>query len=104
MPEEFLLKIEPGVANISRFCSKANLAVIRAPLFSGASITIVAKQSPLIILFRQGKYCFRAGAREYSGKHHFYYFLTNFLLVRGKIFLILEPRIAIVFRFSKAVL
>ena len=51
---EFFLSTSPGTVNISRFCSRAHFAVMRAPDFSGASIIIVATDSPLIILFLAG--------------------------------------------------
>ena len=44
-------KTLPGAAKTSRFCSRAKLAVISAPLFSGASITRTPTLRPDIILF-----------------------------------------------------
>ena len=45
----------PGTANTSRPCSRAVLAVMSAPLFSGASTTTVARLNPLMMRFRTGK-------------------------------------------------
>ena len=56
VPWEGLLPEPPGTANISRFCSPANLAVINEPLLALASITSVAMHIPDIILFLIGKY------------------------------------------------
>jgi len=51
-PKEFLARIGPGIAKTSLFCSKASLAVIKAPLFSGASITKIPKLKPEMIRLR----------------------------------------------------
>jgi len=46
----------PGSANTSRPCSIAQSAVMRAPLFSPASITRIPSDSPLMIRLRRGKF------------------------------------------------
>ena len=54
-PAERGSSIGPGTMKHSRPCSSAHAAVIRAPLFSAASTTIVASDSPLIRRLRRGK-------------------------------------------------
>lgn len=54
-------RIDPGTANTSRLKSRARRAVIRVPLFSPASTTIVARESPAMIRFRKGKVPGEAG-------------------------------------------
>jgi len=49
----------PGMAKTSRLCSRANLAVIRAPELSPASITRVPRLRPEMIRFLIGKLCLR---------------------------------------------
>ena len=56
VPSEFLLKILPGIANTSLFCSRAKFAVISAPDSFGASTTKVARDRPDIILFLAGNF------------------------------------------------
>src|SRR5207302_9287752 len=56
-PQEFLLVTLPGTANTSRFCSSAQRAVIRVPLYSAASTTSTPIDRPLIIRLRMGKFC-----------------------------------------------
>ena len=46
----------PGTANTSLPCSSAVLAVISAPLFSGASTTTTARLRPLMMRLRTGKW------------------------------------------------
>src|SRR5206468_6219875 len=42
-PQEFLLVTLPGTANTSRFCSRAQRAVMRVPLYSAVSTTRTPK-------------------------------------------------------------
>ena len=60
VPTEFFEKILPGTAYTSLPCSSPKSAVIKLPLFSEASITIILSDNPLIILFLAGKLYFIA--------------------------------------------
>ena len=61
LPAQVGMSIFPGTANTSRPCSRASLAVISAPLRSGASTTSTPQLRPLMIRFRLGKVHFAAG-------------------------------------------
>src|SRR5712691_5219073 len=56
-PHELLLVTLPGTAYTSRFCSRAQRAVMRVPLYSAASTTSTPADMPLIIRLRMGKFC-----------------------------------------------
>src|SRR5207302_5704025 len=56
-PQEFLLVTLPGTANRSRFCSSAQRAVMRVPLYSPASTTRTPMARPLMMRLRMGKFC-----------------------------------------------
>ena len=55
VPKEFVSVIFLGTANTSLSFSSAYFAVISAPLFSGASVTSIPRDSHAIILFLAGK-------------------------------------------------
>src|SRR5713226_1030918 len=56
-PQELLLVTLPGTAYTSRFCSRAQRAVMRVPLYSAASTTSTPADMPLMMRFRIGKFC-----------------------------------------------
>ncbi len=56
-PQEFLLVTLPGTAKTSRFCSSAQRAVMRVPLYSAASTTSTPIDMPLMMRLRIGKFC-----------------------------------------------
>ena len=55
-PQEFLLVTLPGTAKTSRFCSRAQRAVMRVPLYSAASTTSTPIDIPLMMRLRIGKF------------------------------------------------
>ena len=59
----------PGTASTSRPCPKAQRAVISDPLLSPASTTTTARQSPLIIRFRNGKNLGCGRSRQQLAQH-----------------------------------
>ena len=62
-----LARHRTGHSKTSRFCSSANEAVIKAPLRSPASTTIVPSDNPLIMRLRGGKFLASGGvSRAYS--------------------------------------
>ena len=57
--------IDPGIANTSRPCSSASLAVIKEPDASAASTTRQPLDKPLMILLRRGKLKWGHAKREF---------------------------------------
>ena len=88
VPLPFVMPKSLGIQYTFFFCSKPYLPVIVLPLLYPASITNIAFDIPLIILFRLGKFClFISSSGPYSEIMHplFFNISSNYLNVSFKL-------------------